>query len=307
MHKIMELILVMMFAAVGSAPPAIFDNQQAPADKARAQELLAQARDALGGDARLKAVQSLALNGSFRRVMGPQMPESSGDFEMELLLPDKYKRTENMSLMGGAAQVTRIDGFNGEQMFTDSSSSGSGMVMIRRPGSDDPKMQAGILRSMRADVARNLIAWLLTVPDSYQIEFTYAGEAESPEGKADVIDVKGADGFAAKLFLDKQTHKPLMLSYRAVLPQMVMRAGGGDGGSREDAEKRLKEIEKEAEAERSRARESEINMFFSDYKTIDGVHLPHRVSRAVNGEVTEEWEIKKFKVNPPLKAERFKK
>lgn len=307
MHKIMELILVMMFATVGSAPPAIFDNQQAPADKARAQELLAQARDALGGDAKLKAVQSLVLNGSFRRVMGPQMPESSGDFEMELLLPDKYKRTENMSLMGGAAQVTRIDGFNGEQMFTDSSSSGSGMVMIRRPGSDDPKMQAGILRSMRADVARNLIAWLLTVPDSYQIEFTYAGEAESPEGKADVIDVKGADGFAAKLFLDKQTHKPLMLSYRAVLPQMVMRAGGGDGGSREDAEKRLKEIEKEAEAERSRAQESEINMFFSDYKTIDGVHLPHRVSRAVNGEVTEEWEIKKFKVNPPLKAERFKK
>lgn len=307
MHKVMELILVMVFAASGASFPVVF-SEPAAADKARAEELLAQARQALGGDARLQAVQSLAVSGVFRRVLGPQMPESSGDFEIELLLPDKYKRTENMSLMGGAAQVTRIDGFNGEQAFFDTSSSG-GMVMMRRPGAEDPKQLAGLVRTMRADVARNLIAWLLTVPDSYGIEFTYGGEAEAPEGKADVIDAKGADGFAARLFLDKQTHKPLMLSYRAVLPRMVMRAGAPQEGSREDAEKRLKEMEKEAQAdaEKHKPQESEINMFFADYRSVDGVQLPHRITRAVGSEVNEEWEIKKFKLNPPLKADRFKK
>ena len=307
MHKIMEWLLVMVFAAAGSTHPLILDDNKTNADKARAQELLAQARNAIGGDAKVRAVQSLAVAGTFRRVLGPQMPESSGDFEMEVLLPEKYKRTENMSLMGGAAQVTRIDGFNGEQAFYDTSSSG-GMVMIRRPGDNDPNRQTAQLRSMKADVARNLITWLLFVPDSYQIEFAYAGEAESPEGKADVLDVKGANGFAAKLFLDKQSHKPLMLSYRAVLPRMVMRAGG-EAGSREDAENRLKEIEKEAHAEAAKmaAQESEIQLFLSDYRSVDGIQLPHRISRSVNGEVNEEWEVKKFKINPPLKAEKFKK
>lgn len=308
MHKIMELILVMVFAASGSTYPIVMDGNQA-ADKARAQELLAQARNALGGDAKLKTVQSLSLAGTFRRVMAPNMPESAGDFEIELLLPDKYKRTENMTLMGGAAQVTRIDGFNGEQMFNDSSSSG-GMVMIRRPGEGDPKMQAAQLRSMKTDVARNLIAWLLTAPESYQIDFTYAGEAEASEGKADVIEASGADGFSARLFLDKQTHKPLMLSYRAVLPKMVMRMEGGrPAANREEIEKRAQEIEKEAqaEAEKSKPAESEIQVFYSDYKMVDGVQLPHHLTRSVNGDVNEEWEVKKFKINPPLKADKFKK
>ena len=307
MHKIVEYIFILAFAAAGSTYPAVFDDGKAMADKARAQELLAQARDALGGDAKVKAVQSLAVTGSFRRVLGPQMPESSGEFEIELLLPDKFKRTENMSLMGGAAQVIRIDGFNGDQHFSDTSSSG-GMVMIRRPGENDPAMQASQLRALKADAARSLIAWLLYAPDAYQIDFTYAGEAESAEGKADVLDAKGANGFAAKIFLDKQTHRPLMISYRAILPRMVMRAGG-PGVSREDAEKRAKEIEKEthAEVEKNRPEESEIHMFLADYRAVDGIQLPHRISRSVNGEVNEEWEVKKFKLNPPLKAERFKK
>ena len=307
MHKLMEFILVLVFAAAGSTYPISFDDSKATADRARAQELLAQARNALGGDAKVKAVQSLAVTGSFRRVLGPQMPESSGEFEIELLLPDKFKRTENMSLMGGAAQVTRIDGFNGDQHFYDSSSSG-GMVMIRRPGGDAPAMQASQLRALKADAARHLIAWLLHAPDVYQIDFTYAGEAEAAEGKADVLDAKGANGFAAKIFLDKQSHRPLMISYRAIMPRMVMRAGG-EGISREDAEKRAKEIEKEAHAEmeKNRPEESEIQMFLSDYKAVDGIQLPHRIARSVNGEVNEEWEVKKFKLNPPLKAERFKK
>ena len=54
------------------------------------------------------------------------------------------------------------------------------------------------------------------------MDFTYGGEAQSPDGKADVVDVKGASNFAAKLFLDKQTHRPLMLAYRGASPRMIV-------------------------------------------------------------------------------------
>jgi hypothetical protein len=233
----------------------------------------------------------------------------SGDFDLEFLLPDKFKRTENLTMMGGAAQITRTEGFNGEQMFQDSSSSGGGMIMIRRPGGDDPKAQASQLRSIKADVARNLIAWILTAPESYQIQFTYAGEANSADGKADIVDAKGADGFAARLFLDRNTHQPLMLSYHAVIPKAVIRTM--QSTSREEGEKHAKDLEKQTADEMAKAQqnaqESEIQIFYSDYRPVDGVLLPHKMSRSVNGEVTEEWEITKFKVNPTLKADRFKK
>jgi hypothetical protein len=306
MHKLIEFFLLMVFAATGVSYPIADDN--ANGDTARAQELLLQARKALGGEAKIKAVQSLMASGKFRRILGPQAPEMSGEFDLEFLLPDKFKRTENLTLMGGAAQATRIEGFNGEQMFFDSSSSG-GMVMMRPPGGDDPKAQANRLRALKAEVARNLIAWLLTAPEAYQIQFTYAGEADSPEGKADILDAKNGDGFAARLFLDQKTHQPLMLSYRAVMPKAVIRTM--QAPNREEGEKKAKEMEKQTADEiakaQQNAQESDIQIFYADYRAVDGVLLPHRISRSVNGEVAEEWEMSKFKINPPLKAEKFKK
>jgi hypothetical protein len=308
MHKLMVFFFVMVFVTTGTASSNLIvtDNQ---VETARAQEVLTQARNALGGEAKIKAVQSLAVSGRFRRVLGPQAPEMSGEFDLEFLLPDKFKRTENLTMMGGAAQVTRLEGFNGDQMFQDSSSSGGGMIMIRRPGGDDPKAQTAQLRSIKAEVARHLLAWFLTAPDSYQIQFAYAGEADSADGKADIIDAKGPDGFTARLFLDKKTHQPLMLSYRAVVPKAVIRTL--QAASPEEGQKHAKEIEKQPADEIAKtqqtARESEIQTFYSDYRSVDGVLLPHKVSRSVDGEVMEEWEMTRFKINPPLKAEKFKK
>ena len=42
----------------------------------------------------------------------------------------------------------------------------------------------------------------------------WIGTAQSPEGNADVLEVKNADGVATRLFLDVTTHMPLMLTWR---------------------------------------------------------------------------------------------
>lgn len=310
MHKVIEFFLLMVFASTGVSYPVNPADEKASGDSARAQELLTQARNALGGDAKFKAIQSLSCAGKFRRVLGPQAPEMAGEFEMDFLLPDKFKKTENMTIMSGAAEITRIEGFNGEQMFEDSSSSG-GMVVIRRPGSDDPKMQGSRLRSLKADTTRTLLAFLLSAPQTSGLEFTYAGEAESPDGKADIIEAKSADGFAARLFLDQKTHQPLMLAYRGVAQRVVMRTEQMQAGSREEAEKKANEAEHKASEEAAKApqnrQEVDIQIYLADYRPVDGILLPHKISRSTNGEVNEEWELSKFKINPPLKAEKFKK
>ena len=306
MHKLIEFVLIMVLATTGASTPISLTDDSA--NQAQAQELLTQARKALGGEAKLKAVLSLSCAGKFRRIIAPNAPDMDGDFEMEFLLPDKYKRTDNMTALGGAAQITIGTGFNGDQLLEEQNSGGGGgMVVMRRGGGDDEKSKAARLVSVKSEATRTLLLLLLTPPDSAQLQFSYAGEAESPDGKADVIEAKGTNNFAARLFLDKKTHQPLMLSYRAVVPRMIVNTVQAHGHA--EAEKMSKDIEKQAQEEVAKAQknESEIQVFLTDYRTVDGLSLPHKITRQVNGEVNEEMEFAKFKINPPLKAERFKK
>jgi hypothetical protein len=49
---------------------------------------------------------------------------------------------------------------------------------------------------------------------AYPLTFTYVGEAEAPQGKADVVDAKGPNNFAIRFFVNQQTHLPIMVSWQ---------------------------------------------------------------------------------------------
>src|SRR5215212_5265568 len=66
----------------------------------RSEQLLAQARAALGGEKNLSKVQGLTASGTFERDMGDR--QLTGDITLDLLLPDKMLRTESMRPMGDA-------------------------------------------------------------------------------------------------------------------------------------------------------------------------------------------------------------
>jgi hypothetical protein len=288
---------------------ATTSRAQAGDEKARAEELLAQARAALGGDAKLKAVQSLSVAGQMRQVVGGDGDEQiQGEIQFDFLLPDKYLRTETTMVGDGLTEITRISGINGEQAFLDAHASGGGggMVIIR-PGPSDPKSLATQSRALRKEFARQLFLWLLVTPATLPLEYSYAGEAEVKGGKADAIDVKGPDDFAARLFLDKQTHRPLLLSYRGPQPRMGMvRRQVSDHP--DEAEKQRKAIEAQAARQADQPPPLvDIEVYLAEYRAEDGILLPHRITRSVNGQFNEEWELSKFKINPPLKADKFKK
>ena len=50
-----------------------------------------------------------------------------------------------------------------------------------------------------------------------------------------------------------------------------------------------------------------FEVHFSEYKKVDGVLLPHLISQSVNGNVSEEFTIEKYKLNSPLKPADFEK
>jgi len=149
---------------------------------------------------------------------------------------------------------------------------------------------------IQAGFAPLLLVWLLAAPPLLPLEFTYAGQAkiQSSGQTADALDLKGPHNFAARLFIDQQTHQVLMLTYKTNLPN---RSAGNQTQRPADAPT-------QAEPQTS---EVEVRWIASDYRKVNGLTLPHRLTRSTGGQITEEIELQKVKVNPAIKPERFEK
>lgn len=268
----------------------------------RATDVLMKAREALGGDAKLKAVKSLAINAKYRRLLGDR--ELAGDFDLELLLPDKIRRSETMNPVP-SVEITRIDVLNGNLIWSDSQRGAGGHggnIVIRGP--EGPDQQAAANTAIRAELIRLCFTFLLAIPPTMPLDLTWVGEAEAPDGKANVIDVMSPNNFTARLFLDQKTNRPLMLTYKGRPQRVTMRSmQAAAAPSHEEMEKRAKE-----EAARVTAvPEVEFQVSLDDYRSVDGVLFPHSISRQIDGKPNEEIEVKKIALNPQIKPDRFEK
>ena len=53
--------------------------------------------------------------------------------------------------------------------------------------------------------------------------------------------------------------------------------------------------------------EVEVRWIASDYRNVNGLNLPHRLTRSTGGQLTAEIELQKVRVNPALKPDKFEK
>ena len=284
--------LVLAAALMTASPRASGDD--------RATELLERARAALGGPA-LAKVTSFQAEGTYRRQVGDR--QIDGDLEIAVELPGRFLRTETIT-MGGETMGRRYVGLNGEESL-DAMVGGPGggnFIMRAPPGVAPEQAQAMMRRRTQREFVRTVLGFLLTAPDPAALQFTYGGEAESPDGKADVLDVAGPDNFAVELFLDQNTGRPLMLAFREPQPRiMSMRRGEGPPPSREEIERRVKE------AQAQPARLVDVQEFLGDYREERGVMMPHRIQRSVDGQAMDELTLESFNLAPKFKADKFTK
>src|SRR5476649_651362 len=80
----------------------------------KVEQLLAQARAALGGEKNLNKVQGLTATGTYQRTMTDR--QLSGDVTIDLQLPDRILRTESMNPIGDMTVITE-QGLNGEMLL----------------------------------------------------------------------------------------------------------------------------------------------------------------------------------------------
>jgi hypothetical protein len=141
------------------------------------------------------------------------------------------------------------------------------------------------------------------------VEYRYAGDSEVEDAKADVIDITGPDSFSMRVFFDRSSHLPLLLSYRGPKPRIVtMTRQAGERAKPENLKKARDEAEKQMHAEAPPVPE-EVDFYIrlTDHKKVGGLMLPYKLTFLTDTEVSEEFEISKYQVNPHFKADLFEK
>jgi hypothetical protein len=298
MRKLLLPIALILF----SAPVALGDDS-------KAQEVLKQARQAIGGEEHLQQIQGLEIKGQYRRVFGER--QMSGDREISILLPNKYLVEDAMNAGGLSTAMISTRALNGDKAWSGNSGGGGGMIFrIAGPGGQQAspeQMEAMQRRIYTAEFSRYLLATILTPPPSLAVEYKYAGESEVEDAQTDVIDVTGPDNFAVRVFFDKKSHIPLLLSYRGPKPR-IMTMTRQAGSTREEIAKTRDDAEKKMRTEPPPATE-EVDFYIrlTDHKKVDGLMLPHKLTFLTENEVSEEFEISKYHLNPQFKADHFEK
>ena len=329
-------------------------------DTAKGASLLADARKALGGEEKLAAVKRLQVKGEMRRGQGNL--NLDGDSEVFLELPDKFRRNESLTLGPGGPGVDRVEVLNGNDIWDENSGGGrfgrggfgggdfgggrggdfgGGGGGFRRggfgggqagdanqtpaQGIDPERLKELQLRNRRAEVSRLLLAFLLNTDSPV----AWIGTAQSPDGTADVLEVKSPDGTATRLFLESTTHMPLMMTWtgggqrggrggqgggRGRAGDSAAQGGSPQGGTAPAAPQAPPQSGAAAETVQGRrgrgfggGAPATLEMHLSEYKAVNGIKLPHLITRGTNGETAEEWVIKSYRINPTFKGNTFTK
>ncbi len=121
----------------------------------------------------------------------------------------------------------------------------------------------------------------------------WVGTAESPDGKADVLEITPGDGSPTRLFLDQNSHMPLMLTWQGGAGPGGRRGRGGDQAAQQPPA--------------APAQPATLQLTLGEYKTVNAIKLPHHITRGTNGQTLEEWTVKSYKVNPSFKSDVFSK
>ena len=187
--------------------------------------VVAAARDALGGNKRIEAVRTFIATGRTRQIRGDNLVPI--EFEIQFEAPDKYSRRDEFPAQDAGPATS---GFNGDRLIQIPPAPPP-VARAGGPPPPSPAQQEAATRArvatLKQDVVRLMLGMFAGSFAGFPLTFDYVAQAEAPEGKADVLDVKGPANFTARLFVNAQTHLPIMVSWRAQAPPA--RAGGPGG------------------------------------------------------------------------------
>ena len=164
---------------------------------------------------------------------------------------------------------------------------------------DKIKVAPGAMR--HNEFFRTAFALLLTPPEGTEANYSYAGEADVDGSSCNVI-VAQTGGESFKLYLDKSTSLPRMMSFQAVKP-LVFRFNKDEAQASGEKQDRIFVRREAGEAPET----AEFQVKFSDYRSVGGLQLPFRWTQTVGGLADQTIDVVNYEINPAGIAEKFAK
>lgn len=318
-----------MFVIGDAAINSLQAAQASTARDERADAVLSQARAALGGSAVIDAVQNLLINGKVNhKIKTPDGQERAFDGSVEMALETSGKFNRSMKIGDDANLSAEAD----KKMVVKE-------LVHRKIEGGEPVagQKVRIARTHGDELSRLLFGLLLKTSPGLNAVYKYAGEGSVDGTAADIVEASSDNGFVVKLYVDKNSHLPLMMSYRDAKPMQffIKREGEAAGTAtkdvmvfrhalpegekisadgptklivrKKDASGNVTETETAGgEFPRIQLEEAEFQVRFSDYRSVNGLMLPHRIAKTVNGEAGETITIDSYQINAQNLGEKFK-
>jgi hypothetical protein len=230
-----------------------------------------------------------------------------GKKEVFIFKKDGSSEAEDVKVDGNKRIIVKKDDGTVEEL---KSGDKNVVILERKPGDDNIKWKtedgkAATFEKERIpftavrqnEMFRTTFALLLSAPDGTEAEYLYAGEGTVDGDAVDIIDVQSG-GSSFKLYLDKSTHLPRMLSYMGMPVMKAVKLERQPGVAPKD------DVILERKIHKAELVEHQVK--FSDFRNVGGIQLPHRWTQTVAGNPGETIEISGYDINPANISEKFK-
>jgi hypothetical protein len=316
--------------------------------------ILARARTALGGEAKLTAVKSFIATGRTRRLQGENLVPI--EFEIACELPDKFVRRDEIPAQESGPTSK---GFNGDGLIQmpapppkpaareggargaapPDAAGARGTAPAPGRGAGAPEgapprpaappafvpPKSDPLSTAKQEFVRLTLGMFAASFPAYPLTFTRIGQAQAPQGTAEVIEARGPQGsnFVLRVFINGQTHMPIMVSWQMPAANVIVTVPGQTkpatvpagtvviegppvppaDASKEDVAaftKTVADLRRKAQATLV-----EHRLYYADYRDVNGVQFPFRLRRAIGADTIEETNFDEFRINPRIDPRKF--
>jgi hypothetical protein len=148
------------------------------------------------------------------------------------------------------------------------------------------------------ELFRTTLSLLLTAPEGLDVSYTYAGEGTVDGAACDIIAASDG-GSTIKLYLDKSTSLPRMMTFQGHKP-FVVKFDKTEALPTENGETKV--FTRKLDAPEM----AEFQIKFSDFRAVGGLQLPFKWTQTVGGKDDEVLDVASYDVNPANIADKFK-
>ncbi len=308
---------------------------------ARALEIIALARQAIGGETVIKNVRSMTITGNAAQTftIDGVSRTGQGTLEISLQMPNQFSK---MLKIGNESSGTKDGGIRRETQVimttkdddkTVLNQNGVNekkrVVILKNDGevknlSSENEIAANGSKRVVTDTSRfrqnelfrTSFALLLSAPEGLDATYKYTG-VETVDGKnCDVISVESGNS-PFKLFIDQSSHLPVMMSYQGAVPIVFKFNRNEPPTDVLDNVKTLIVNEDGTQTERNdkertfirringEIKTAEYQVKFSDYRSVNGMQLPYKWTQTVGGQPDQNVDVVSYEINPANIAEKF--